>query len=207
MHNNNFVGILALIIAILVGIGTFLIYDRTNELKTEIEILKISSNPKEQNSETPKEDSTSTSTTKDENTSILDSSITKISTALLLEVPSDPSLRPTTSLSLTIPEISRNADGTMTLQLKIFTDKATGYTAFNPKDTFSIIDLTGDDLQVDQTTGQFGSMPARSSTSGTVIFHTDPNKSSLILKIKMGEDMKFYELDFKNRTYKETIIG
>lgn len=203
--NNNWTGGLALIIAIIVGIGTFMVYDRMNELKTEIEILKVLPNPKGQDLEVV--DNNSTSTPKEESDPVPDSSIVKIPTALLVQVPSNPSLKPTTTLSLTIPEISKDVDGNLALQLKIFTDKASGYTAFDPKEVFSIVNLTGDDIQISETTGKFDSMPARGSTSGSILFKTDLNKSIFILKIKIGEEMKFYELDFKNKTYKETIIG
>jgi hypothetical protein len=203
--NSNWTGGLALIIALIVGVGTFMVYDRMNELKTEIEILKVLPNSKSQNLETV--ENIPTSTAKEEPAPAPDSSIVKIPTALLMQVPSNPSLKPTTTLSLTIPEIAKNADGDLTLQLKIFTDKASGYSAFNPKDVFSIVNLTGDDIEIYKVTGQFDSMPARGSTSGSVLFKTDPNKSVFILKIKIDEDMKFYELDFKNKTYKETVIG
>lgn len=203
--NSNWTGSLALIIALAVGVGTFMVYDRMNELKMEIEILKVLPNSKGQNLETL--ENTPTSTAQEDPGSIPDSSIIKIPTALLIQVPSNTSLKPTTTLSLTIPEIAKNTDGDLILQLKIFTDKAQGYSAFNPKDVFSIVNLTGDDIEIYKTTGQFDSMPARGSTSGSILFKTDPNKSVFILKIKIDEEMKFYELDFKNKTYKETIIG
>jgi hypothetical protein len=205
--NGNFVGALAVILALLVGGGTFIVYDRLNTLKTEIEVLKLSIKPVEQNLEVSEEQKNSTSTPEEISNQNSEYPVIKIPTAILLPIISDPSLKPTTSLNLTIPEISRNLDGTLVLQLKVFTDKALGYTALNPKDIFSIVNLEGDDTQAYEVKGQFNSMPAKSSTSGSLFFQTNPTKSSLILKIKMNDEIRFYELDFKNKTYKETVIG
>lgn len=203
--NGNLSGILAILLVLIVGGGTFAVYNQTNDLRTEIEILKATN-------KTPIETLAAAGDFEKEVAAepapaAPDSETAKIPTSILLPLLSDPILKPTTSLSLTIPEISRNAAGVLALQIKIYTDKAAGYSAFNPKDAFSIVNLTGDDIFAYEVKGQFSSMPAKSSTSGHLLFQTDPGKSSLILKINMGEEMKFYELDFKNKTYKETIIG
>lgn len=205
--NGNFIGVLAMVLVLIVGGGTFVVYDRLNDLKTEIEILKLSAKPAEQNLEISEEPKNSTSTPEEISNQNSDSSTIKIPTAILLPIPSDPSLKPITLLNLTIPEISKNIDGVLALQLKVFTDQASGYTALNPKDIFSVVNLKGEDTQAYEVKGQFNSMPAKSSTSGSLLFQTNPSKSSLILKIKIGEETKFYELDFKNKTYKETVIG
>ena len=204
--NSNWIGGLALIVALAVGVGTFVVYDRTSQLQMEIELLKVSGT-KIENSDNETQPEISPTSTPQEETPIPDSTTIRIPTGILLPVPSDPSLKPITSLNLTIPEVSRSADGTLALQLKVFTDQAGGYTALNPKEVISIVNFTGDDIQAYEIKGQFNSMPAKSSTSGSLLFQTDPTKNSLILKIKMGEELKFYELDFKNKTYKETVIG
>ncbi|MEK7542712.1 MAG: hypothetical protein AAB503_00165 [Patescibacteria group bacterium] len=135
------------------------------------------------------------------------SASTAIPAAILFDTQSSPTLLPQTKLTVTIENVDRTADGTMTVGLKVFTKEAKGYSAFDPKTVIEILNLNGDNIKASGTNGQFASMPPKSAMTGNIIFSTDPSRSTVIIQIGSDDSLKFYEFNFTKKTYKETTVG
>ncbi len=131
-----------------------------------------------------------------------------IPTALIFEVNSSPILEPQTKITVTLENVRKSEDGLFTLELKVFTNEASAYSALEPRDLFEIVDLQGGQNQrAVKVEGNFGSIPPKSAASGRVTFKIEPTANKLILQINAAAGQKFYEVDFTKRTFKETSIG
>jgi len=132
---------------------------------------------------------------------------TAVDTAILFDATSSAVLQPQTKITINIEKVSKAADGKITVGFKAFTSEATGYSAFEPRDFFEVVNLNGDNIKPISVTGNFTSLAPKSSTAGEIIFKITPDQNTLILQINAGENIKFYEFNFTNQTYKETILG
>lgn len=128
-------------------------------------------------------------------------------TAILMDIQSSTALLPQTNLSLSVESINKNSDNTLSINFKIYTNKATGNSSIDPSKIFSIIALDSDNIESFKTNGQFSSMPAKSVISGSVLFRISQTQNTLILQVGYGENIKFYEVNFSDKSYKETVIG
>lgn len=132
---------------------------------------------------------------------------TVIQTAIFTEVISSPLLNPQVPLTLTVESVEKAEDGTVTVAFKVLSDKAENYSALSPRDFFEIVNLTGQDQSPLRVEGEFESIAPRSAVSGKVFFKIGADDTSFILRVGTLENARFYEFNFKNRSYKETVIG
>ncbi len=130
-----------------------------------------------------------------------------IPTAVIFETRSSPALQPQVALTVAVEQVTRAPDGTATVHFRVYTDRATSYSAFDAAGAFQLIDLEGGSQPPAQTTGTLGSIPARSAAAGTAVFRTDPSRDTIILQVGSGNDIRFYEFNFRKKTYQETAVG
>ncbi|KKU15509.1 hypothetical protein A3I34_02965 [Candidatus Jorgensenbacteria bacterium RIFCSPLOWO2_02_FULL_45_12] len=132
----------------------------------------------------------------------------KIPTGVIFSELSSVALLPQTQLKVTIDSVIRYKDGQITVNFKAFTDTASSYAAFEPKYVFGLINPeNGDEQKAFKLDGKFDSIPPKSASSGTLTFQGFPERQTIILQIGSGEDIKFYEFNFTDKTYKKTEIG
>ncbi|MEW6617084.1 MAG: hypothetical protein AB1333_01545 [Patescibacteria group bacterium] len=134
-------------------------------------------------------------------------SVATVPTAILMDVQSSPTLLPQTNLSLSVESISKNSNNTLSINFKIYTNKATGNSSIDPSKIFSIVALDGNNIESFKTNGQFSSIPPKSMISGSILFRISQAQNTVILQIGYGENIKFYEVNFSEKSYKETVIG
>lgn len=211
-RNSTSLYVVILVFALLVLAGFYLVFDKmsalkdgTSDLELQLKVLELrlqaatttppAGTPEPTAPLPPAPTSTPADTTP------------TIQTAIIFNATSGPALQPQTKLTIQVEHVTRATDGTLTLSVKVFTGEATSYSAFDPKEVFEIMSLEGENTKASLVTGQFASMPAKGATSGTVVFPTDPSRSTIILQIGQGDALKFYELDFTRKVYRETIVG
>lgn len=188
--------------------GFFFVLNKIGTLSTDIQNLKLQLDisksqvvPEPASTSTPVGESATSTSQNNDGTSI------KIPTAILFETKSSPVLSPQTTLSVTVQDTIRNTDGTFTVDIKIFTSNADGYSAVNPKDIFQVISFEGGNIQAEEVHGQFDSMPPKSATIGSLVFKTDPQNTNVILQVGKTSQATFYEFNFAKKTYRETTVG
>lgn len=130
-----------------------------------------------------------------------------IPTAILFDTTSSPALQPQVRLSVGIENVVKTPDGTVVVNFRIYTSKASGYTALNISDIFQVIFLDGEDMRPSSVTGSFQSIPPKSMVLGSVEFSLSPDADSVILQAGPLESARFYTFDFSRETYKETPLG
>lgn len=130
-----------------------------------------------------------------------------IPTGIIFTALSSPILQPQSDVTVTVESVAKSPDGTVTVNLKAFTDKATSYTALNPSDVLMLVDLKSGNQSVVSTTGHWTSMPPQNSTTGTAIFKVDPSQSSVILQIGPQNSFNYYQFDFSTQSYKQVTLG
>ncbi len=130
-----------------------------------------------------------------------------ISTAIIVSALSSTKLQPQTILTVSVENVSRSGDGTITVGLKAFTNAATAYSSFDPASIISILNLNGDDSPVGTVSGLFDSIPPKSAAAGVITFKTDPSTTTAIIQVGEGDNVKYYEFNFSKMTYRETIVG
>lgn len=190
------------VFAIAVLAGFYFVLNKINVLENELANLRF---PSGENM-APEDAETATGTENVIANETPNSAV--IPAAIIFDVLSSPVLSPQTKITVTVEKFSRAPDGTLSVQLKAFTNEATAYSALEPRDLFEIVDLqSGQNQRAVKTGGNFGSIPPKSSVSGELTFKTDPAKTKIILQINASAGLKFYEIDFTRRTYKETAIG
>jgi len=200
--------IIVVVFALLTLAGFFMLFNKTTELQSDIKDLELQIRLAEKTevSVTPPPTPTyvppSTPTT-----SVPVSTGISIPSAILFTVSSSPLLAPQAELTATIESATLSTDGTLTFALKVFTEKAGSYSALDIKTFFELVEFTGDNQKPTSVSGAFSSMPPKSSVLGSVEFHVPPTKETVILQINIGGDMKFYEFNFRSKTYRETVIG
>jgi hypothetical protein len=212
MKNDKTIYFIILIFAFLVLGGFFVVLNqisglsaevKNNELNLQLISEKISgatatSTPVQETS-TPAQNETST-------TQIPSNDIV-IPTGIIFMASSSASLQPQTLVTITIEKITKKSDGTVTVALKAFTNEATSYSAITPSDFLQYVSLDSENQKPTDVSSVFASMPPKSVTSGTINFHIDPAKNTMILQTGQGDEPKFYEINFTKGTYKETAIG
>lgn len=198
-----------LILALLAGIGFFFMFEKINALETTLKNFELQGaiGGQSQATSTPGAATSSDSTIPSSTASSSVSGLKKIQTAIIVLALSDPRLQPQTALTVSIEDVTRAPDGTLTVAMKAFANAATAYSAFDPASVVSIISLEDGKTTTGTASGSFGSIPPKSSALGAITFKTDPTAATLVLQIGSGDSTKYYEFDFSNLTYRETIIG
>lgn len=212
MDNNKTLLTILIIFVLISIVGFYVAFDKIATLSTTVSNLELADQIKSKSEETPATPIPAPATTNQQtqtNQPAGDATdvIAKISTAIIFDVNSSSSLLPQASTTITIDNVSKLKDGTLTADIKAFTSNASSYTAIDPKSLFWIINVDGSDVLATDATGQFSSMPPKSSVSGKIIFKPSADRTSYIFQVGTGDDTKFYEFDFVKKTYKETIIG
>jgi hypothetical protein len=133
--------------------------------------------------------------------------VVSIPTGIIFTVSSSPVLQPQTNVTVTITSVTQAADGTVTVNLKAYTNQTTSYSALNPADFLQIVNLSGDNETIVSTTGNWNSMPPQGVTTGTAVFKVSPNTNTLILQIGDPTSAEYYQFDFANQNYKQTVLG
>lgn len=203
---------IVIIFALLVLSGFYFIFDKIGNLKTDLKntessfrLLEEQFNKSQKNipdpEGTPENNPPPTPPVPPEEDD------TAINAAILFTVTSSPSLQPQTKITVMIEKAAKAKDGTIKINFKAFTNEANSYSAFEPRDFFEIINLTGENFKPLQVNGKFDSIPPQSSVSGDAVFKIAPDQNILILQTGSGDDLKFYEFNFLRKTYKETTIG
>lgn len=130
-----------------------------------------------------------------------------IPTGIIFKELSSALLQPQTEITVTVESLTLDTDGTLTVSVKAFTNDATSYSAIEMSRLFEVISLTGDNVRPLFVNGTFNSIPPKSASSGSVVFKLGAGASTVILQIGSIGNAKFYEFDFKKKTYKETTLG
>lgn len=200
--------IIVVVFALLTLGGFFILLNKTAELQGNIKDLELQIKLAEK-AKTPVTPAVipAPSSTPEPATNPPISTGISVPSAILFTVSSSPLLVPQAQLTATIESANLSTDGTLTFSLKVFTEKAGSYSALDIKTLFELVELTGENQKPTSVSGAFTSMPPKSSVSGSVEFHIQPAKESVILQINAGGDLKFYEFNFKSKTYREAIIG
>ena len=209
-----YVAIAVLMIFVLAGF--FLLFNSIGTLRGDVENLKLAIYFKEQNGEknntASSTDTTTTTSTssveaKNPDTTAKEDAGTEISTAIMFEATSTTALLPQTTVTVTVESVIKYADGTVAVNMRAFTSKASSYAAFDPKSVIQILNLDGNNQTASDITGKFDSIPPKSASSGTLNFKGLSGRNTIVLQIGTGETMKFYEFDFLKKTYEETTVG
>ncbi len=192
---------------ILTLVGFYLVLNEINTLRNEVRNLEVALEMSKKESEVISE-ATSTDI-REEPLMLKEEKISVIPTAIIFETLSSPLLEPQTKITLTIESISKRGDGRVDVHIRAFTSEATAYSAIQPQNFFELIDLAagGQSIKPVETIGAFDSIPPKSAVSGRVTFKIAPEKNSIILQLNYDNTIKYYELDFNKKTYKETAIG
>ncbi len=132
----------------------------------------------------------------------------EIPTGIIFSAKSSAALLPQTTLTVTIESIIKYDDGNIAVNFKVFANEASGYVAFEPKYEFQLINPSdGLEQKAFKVTGTFDAIPPKGVSSGTLMFQGFSERRSVILQTNSGENTKFFEIDFADRTYKETVLG
>jgi hypothetical protein len=134
--------------------------------------------------------------------------VSLIPTSIIFETNSSPTLSPQTLITVEVESAAKYSDGTVVLKIKAFTNSAQSYSALDVKSLFQIVNLSGDNNFPASVSSGFDSIPPQSSAEGTVTFKlVDPTSTDIILETGTPETAHFYEFNFSNNSYKETVIG
>lgn len=214
MDNNKTLLTILVIFVLISIVGFYVAFDKIATLGTTVSNLELANQIKNKPADTipanvPTPSPAPTNQPAQTNQPAGDATdvVAKISTAIIFDVNSSSSLLPQASTTITIDNVSKLKDGTLTADIKAFTSNASSYTAIDPKSLFWIINVDGSDVLATDAIGQFSSMPPKSSVSGKIIFKSASERNSYIFQVGTGDDTKFYEFDFVKKSYKETIIG
>lgn len=212
------------VVVIFVLAGFFLIFNSIGSLRNDLKNLELTVALRTQNqTTTTTEENTSenqdipkiiiekdqrqetgkaTTTPKDDGTAI--------PTAIVFENDSSPILLPQTKITIVVDNVVRYSDESIAINFKAFTDKASGYSAIDPKEIFQLVRI-GEETDVWQkpieTKGKFDSIPQKSVSSGAVLFRGFPGKNTIILQTGTGNATRFFEFNFSTKTYKEVVLG
>jgi len=204
-----------LIIVVLFVLGGFyFLFDKVNSLDTRVANLELQTQlaaarlPQPAATSTPSTSSGQAPTPAPAATSTTPTPPPlAIPTAILLDTNSSPSAPPQVNLTISVDSVTRAQDGTLAVNVKVYTGNATTTSAVNLAPLFQLIDLNGGNTAPTQTVGMFGAMPPKSATSGSVLFQTDPTKTDFILQVGTPDSAHYYDFNFSTQTYKETVIG
>ena len=204
--NKNLYVVLVIFI-LLVLVGFYLILSEINNLRNDVRNIEFALEISKKENDIIGE-ATSTETNEDALSQKEERALV-IPTAIIFETLSSPLLSPQTKITVTIEGVSKSEDGTVRINIKAFTNEATAYSALEPRDLFELLDLDagGVTQKPFNIEGSFNSIPPKSSVSGNIMFKIEPTKNSIILQISYNGTIKYYELNFSKRTYKETVLG
>ncbi len=194
--------LLILIIALLGGFYITLneiskIEDSVNNLRTNIDL--------ENNDQVIAPNSTSTES---ESLTPVKESDVVIPTAIIFQKKSSPLLSPQTDLTITIEKlVKEKGSGIVRAYIKAFTNKADSYSALEAGNLFEIINPSGQNQKPLKVTGNFDSIPPRSSVRGEVVFKISEEKSEIILSVESNQGKIYYQFNFKDQSYKEAVLG
>jgi hypothetical protein len=216
MKSDKTIYIVVLIFAFLVLGGFFVILNQVSDLKSqvrdnELNLQLISKNgvpAKNEATSTVSENENAGTPTQNQNNNplpVINDIV--VPTGIIFTATSNASLQPQTPVTITIENVTKKSDGTIIISLKAFTSQASGYSAIDPVSFMQYVSLDSENQKPTDISSIFASMPPKSATNGTVIFRIDPAKNTMILQIGQGDEPKYYEINFTNGTYKETIIG
>lgn len=135
------------------------------------------------------------------------SDTTRIPTAIIFSTKSSPLLSPQSDLTITIKDVTKSKDGTVTANLKVFTEKASAYSRFDAVNTFELVNMTGSNQSPLESGKTLDSVPPKSAAEGGVVFKVGPEQNEIILQIKTLDDIIFYKFKFNERTYEEVVLG
>jgi hypothetical protein len=213
-RNNTGIYVTLGVILILIIAGFFFVFNSLGTLRTDVRNLEMAlelankerqatiivQEPKEKTPETKE-----TTSTPEKNPEI--KILSTVPTAILMDVLPSAASPSQSKVTVSVESIDKNSDGTTSLSFKIYTNKATGNSSIDPIRIFGIVSMDSDNIQPFRVTGQFSSIPPKSVAPGSVFFRISEGQSTFILQVGFGENVKFYEIDFFKKTYKETVIG
>lgn len=203
------------LIFVFVVVGFFFTFDSIGTLRTDVRNVEMAlelankerqATPVEQPIKRVDQESKNTTSSEEQATEVF-TNIATVPTAILMDVQSSPILLPQTNLTLSVESINKNSNNTISINFKIYTSKATGNSSIDPAKIFSIVALDSDNIESFKTNGQFSSIPPKSVISGSVLFRISQAQNTIILQVGYGENTKFYEVNFSEKSYKETFIG
>lgn len=151
MDNNKTLLTILIIFVLISIVGFYVAFDKIATLSTTVSNLELADQIKSKSEETPATPIPAPATTNQQtqtNQPAGDATdvIAKISTAIIFDVNSSSSLLPQASTTITIDNVSKLKDGTLTADIKAFTSNASSYTAIDPKSLFWIINVDGSDV-------------------------------------------------------------
>lgn len=193
-----------LLLFTLIG-GFYIVLSNVQDVKTEVAALKSQMQRITESTATTTTVGNTTST--NENSDIEDVSGTEIPTSILFNTQSSPLLSPQTELTVAVEKFVKSEDGTLTLYIKVFSDKAESYSALKPDNLFEIVNIGGTNQKPLETTGAFDSIPPQDSVRGTVTFSTNPDNQEVILRIQTEDNVMHYRFNFENQNYEEAVLG
>ncbi len=208
---NKSLYVVLVIFILLVLTGFYLTLSEIDSLRDDLTNLELALElSNEENNVIGEATSTGNSDTpEDKSPLIKEDKLILIPTAIIFETLSSPLLSPQTKITVTVESVSKAENGTVSINIKAFTNEATAYSALELRDLFELIDLDAGGITQKpfNVGGSFDSIPQKSSVSGNVMFKIEPTKNSIILQVSYNGTIKYYELNFSKRTYKETVLG
>lgn len=111
------------------------------------------------------------------------------------------------NLPILINKVTKDPLGRLNVSLKVFTDQVNATTSLEIGDFVEVFNMTGNNIKVESVKGAFKRIPPQSSIDGILTFIINPDLDSVILQVGNGDDINFYEFNFKDGTYKLTTVG
>jgi len=212
--NNSGVYIIIVIFAFLVLAGFYFIFNKLSDVRTDLNNLQLafqmfSKESKEPAANPPSETPADNAANPPPPSQDKNQGGITIPTAIIFDTLSSPTLQPQTKITVTVEDVTKTNDGTVTANIKVFSGEASSYSALDVRGLFTIInlELEGENQTPVEVTSQFNSIPPKSAVTGTVVFKIEAAKNIIILQVGSGDNVKFYEFNFSKKTYKETVIG
>lgn len=214
MDNNKTLLTIFVLFVLIALVGFYMAFDKIATLSTTVSNLELaqqikdkSTGPSQSGTDTTVSTPVATSSEVKQPAPTQSDIVAKIPAAIIFNTLSDAALQPQATTTITVESVSKKSDGTIQVNIKVYTPNASSYTAIDPRGIFWLVNLNGDNVMVSQVNGQFQSMPPQSSTAGQLILKPSTDSDNIILQIGNGDMAKFYQFDFTKLTYKETIIG
>lgn len=207
--DNISTNLILVLVIILMTVGFFFTLNRVQSVENAINDLELNMDLLNETFNeniaivTPSSKSTST---KSESSEITVNG-NNIPTAIIFEAKSSPLLSPQTNLKVIVEEVSKNKEGTVMVGIKVFSDKAESYSAFNPSNFFELVDLEVGNQKPLKVQGSFDSIPPKSVVKGKIIFKTSAENDEIILQVNLKNEINYYKFNFNKGTYEETILG
>jgi hypothetical protein len=79
--------------------------------------------------------------------------------------------------------------------------------AITPSSLIELFNPTGENSVAESTNGNFSLISPQSSVSGLLMFLINPSQNSAILQVGSPDNPVFYEFNFLNNSYQETVVG